>query len=822
MRAFDNWNSYLDNDGNLLHGKIRFCKKGTTDDIVIRNSDGTPIRNPEFTDMLGRTEYQVFVDSSANVTAYFYKYIGTGDMMTVPEDYDPSRWAYQYSSDDIDPVNSIDLVSDTAQGVSTVDSLRDLDPATVPEVDGAKLMWVYGYYAPGDTSPVLYAWDPSCTHADDGGAYIQPTGVPGNGRWVLATRELHFDVRHYGIFPTDDIYSTDTQYTSQLANCAAYLNAEGLDAWFPALNNELSYYLLNGSNTFSVLGDIYVSDAVRMQCVSGTTGTAISCRTLHKSTPGLFVSTVQNGTGTLTADWVNISWLGGQMTGDARVGWVIDDASYPRTVEGKAVKFVANGHPSLVLKDCEIESNGFITGEITIQGSVLKTSFFADNYDWTKLSSYGNTILVDNCSDAETYVLLKNKQAEPDYGDLGERTLSGATLLPGAIAENATFSAVTVQGATELHNVTGSVLVSGSSLDLNAVDCWLTLSGTCVASGISVRRGELTRVDAVSTLQATSSAYLEGVSLGIPLDVRGASAELRGCRVGAVVTATAISVTGCDVWADIDQKDDTGVIHVNMSGNTFHGTAQHYVHADTADSVVSGVWTGNGSTYSDRHWIRLDRTNLAYQDNAHSYTYAGNSEPYLSRWSGRNRPMRFKTWGGHRSSSARGDGVFATTQFPFLFFNDRTREVTCVPRGNYWKMFTVGRGYLARSGHIQSMPLTIGISEGDYVDHTNGKVPLVWTWGCDNYTISGTLYGVPGCVSRDGDGLASYDVSFEAASADHSGAYSYGPNVGWYPSGAWDSGSWENLFPVYPDEGGQATLFVFVDPDFTTGTNPVG
>ena len=44
MRAWDNWNSYLDNDGNLLHGKIRFCRKGTTDDVPILDRDGTAVR----------------------------------------------------------------------------------------------------------------------------------------------------------------------------------------------------------------------------------------------------------------------------------------------------------------------------------------------------------------------------------------------------------------------------------------------------------------------------------------------------------------------------------------------------------------------------------------------------------------------------------------------------------------------------------------------------------------------------------------------------------------------------------------------------------
>ena len=154
VRAFDNWNSYLDNDGNLLHGKIRFCKKGTTENVIIYNSDGTvALRNPEFTDMLGRTEYQVFVDSQTDVTAYFWKYIGNGDMMgTEFDDYDPARWEYQYSSDNLDPSKVVTLEADTAHGVATMADMREKDPDDVPAVNDTKFLWLYGYYNAGDTS----------------------------------------------------------------------------------------------------------------------------------------------------------------------------------------------------------------------------------------------------------------------------------------------------------------------------------------------------------------------------------------------------------------------------------------------------------------------------------------------------------------------------------------------------------------------------------------------------------------------------------------------------------------------------------------------
>ena len=825
MRNWDNWDSYLDNDGNLLHGKVRFCKQGTTENIIIKNSDGIPLANPILTDILGRTEYQVFLDTSEDVSAYFYKYIGSGEMnQWPPEDYDPSRWAIQYESTSVDPVAHIDIEADGAIGVNTMADLRALDPDEVPSISGAKLVWLYGYYAAGDTSPVMYMWNPSSHESDDGGASIQASSIPGQGRWILVSRELHFDVRHFGIFPTDDIYSTDTSYTSQIANCSAYLDKVGCDAWFPALKGDRSFYLFDGSNTFSIKGDIYVSDDVRFQCKNGTTGTIISCHELHKRTKFLFTSEVHTGQATLRADWVNISWVGGQVAGDARVGWVIDSNDFARTITGKEVKFIANGNRSLQLDNCQISSNHCITGDIVIMNSILKTEFFADDYDWSNLSSYNNTILLVNCKDANTYVLLKNKQGEADYGSLGEQELSNTTLLAGAIAENATFTNVTIQGACELHNVSGTVTVSGSGLELNAVDCWLTLLSSAVASSVAIRRGSLGRNGDNITLQVLSNVFMDNVNIYVPMTTLGADTDIRNSEINGEVTATDIKLTNCQVRADVDQRDVDGVLTVACTGNMFHDGAQHYVHATTVATKVVGVWSHNGSSYDNKHWIRLDRTNLRYQDNAHEYTYAGNSEPYLSKWSGRNRPMKFKTWGGHWSSSAQGTGAFSTTTIPFLFYNNREREVTVVPRQNYWKMFTVGRGYLCRSGHIQSTPLTIGIMEGDYSEHTNGQVPLMWTWGCKNFTVptlvDGQLLGAPVCVSRDGDGVAEFVCSFEQADTDHTGSFSYGVQVGFYPSNAWDSGSWETTFPVYPATPKSCTLFVFIDPDFTTGTNP--
>ena len=815
MRNFDNWDVYTDNDGNLLHGKVRFCRKGTTDDITIMNSDGAPIRNPSFTDILGRTEYQVFVGSSDDVSAYFYKYIGSGQMESLPaEDYDPSRWSPQYEVTSVNPVSALEISGDGAPGVPDIGSLRALVPANVPEVDGNKLMWVYGYYAAGDTSPVLYMWDGTSQETDDGGAVIKANSIPGPGRWLLVTRELHFDVRHFGIFPTTDAYSNDASFTSQIANCAAYIDKVGCDAWFPSLKGERSFYLFDGANTFSIKGDIFVSDDARFQCKTGTAGTSIACHELHKETKFLFDASVHTGTGTLTADRICVSWTPDTITGNARLGWIIDDATYGRTITGKEVYFETNGSPYLTLAACEITSDHKITGQISLIGCTIKTSFFADDYDWSRLTALGNRIILQNCKDADTYVLLKNKQGESNYGDLGEQTVHGATLLPGALAENASFEGVAIQGSTELHNVSGTVSTTGSDLELNAIDSWLSFTSPCSARTVAMRGGCLSG----SPVQVSDSLLLDGTETLVQIGCTGASARVVRCKVMGAVYATAIELLDNDIHATIDQVDQAGTISVKCIGNRFHDGARHYVHAVTPGSRVVGTWSGNGSTYDNVHWIRLDRTNLLDSDTAHAYTYAGNSEPYLSKWNGRNRPMTFKKYAGHWSSSQQGTGIFSTTTIPFIFYNTRSRAVSVVPRGNYWKMFTVGRAMLARTGRIMSEPLTIGISEGDYSEHDNGQVPVVWTWGCQWLNYDGGA-GYAQCVCRDGTGEADYVCSFESADASH-GTYSYGQVIGYYPSNDWDSGSDTTAYAVYPNEPNECRLFVLVDPDFSTVNNP--
>lgn len=696
FRAWDSWNSYLDNDGNLLHGKIRFCRKGTTDNIDIFDRDGNPIRNPEFTDALGRTQFQVFLKGEDDVTAYFYRYVGSGEMMQtqlifgVEEDYDPSRWAYQYSSDSLDPANRLAIDAKGAEGAATMEDLRAKNPDTVASVDGVKMLWLYGYYNAGDKSPVLYVWDESALETDDGGSVIQANSHPGPGRWKLASTELHFDVRHFGIFGQTDKYSVDFSYTSQLANCGIYIDNAGLDAWFSDNVGNMTYYLLDGTNTFSIAGDIYCSDAVRFMCKTGTTGTRIQCHELHKRTPFLFDSTVQTGTSTLVADWVNMSWVGGNCTGDARIGWVIDTADFSRIIAGKEVVFNANGSPSLQLDNCLVTSHKKITGNIAISNCEIRTDWFADDYDWSKLSMSGNTILLRNCKDADTYIILKNKQNEPDYGDLGEQTLTGKTLLENAIVENAVFSGVTLQGASELHNVSGSVIFGGSSVALNAVDSFLFNSSAATVASISIRRGSLSGAGIVSH----GNVFLSDVDISATLNSTGAEAVIERCSINGAVTGQYISCTDCHINAVVTTYDTAGKVSFKFDGCYFGADGRHAVAATTAGSQVTGTWVGNFA--ETVHPVVLNMTNISGNDASHTYVYEGNTGKFLPRYP-RKSFIDFSLGWGYNTTPASQSSV----SDPALMFSlDST--------GDIFGAIGDFRGMLMRKLHIDIPFFAIG------------------------------------------------------------------------------------------------------------------
>lgn len=832
MRNYvDPWQNIIDIHGKYLVGRLTFLEPNTSGrKIAIYDTDGNELSNPIYTSNYGLPKHQIMLlDQDYKVT--YEMYIGQGNMES---DENAENWLLYKTVLSVNGNLSTEHDSVTPTFVNTVNNLKQLATDYLQDGDTAILK---GYYEVGDSGePRLYVWHEAGNWTDDGGVVIKSNNTT-TGAWVMAIPSDYIDVRWYGDIPdTSTNPTTQTSNLGQRTKAAIAANLYDKNLYFPTRqtnSSSLGCYIFDGSNTISVEQDIICDSTVRFVVRHDTTGSVVSCRELHKPGKHLFVSEGQSyqiGGYTLVADWINTSWLNANDTTarNARIGYVIDQLKSPLIFENTKIKVARDGiNMACTFKNCEmVECYKQITGAVTMQNMNVHTDWFADNYDYSNLTLLAPcTVKLTNCKDADTYIVLKNKIQDYAYGDLGEQTITNAVLHGGCLIENCSGTAtITGNGSIEIHNA--SLTLSGLTAvnSVNAIDTWLTLTANCVVDNIQFRRGAL--IGTGLTVQVLNDSLFENMTNTVAINCLGTTTSFTRCEIKGYVAGTNVVLHNNDIYSTVEQIDDAGAITIDCIGNMFYEVnsvpARHYVHSTTADTVVSGIWSKNGSAYDTIHWIRLDRTNLKEQDSEHNYSYTGNSEPYLMKWSGRNHPMLFKCHGGHWTTPHQGTGIFATTDTPFCFFNSRDRQISVVPRQRYWKMFTVGKGYLMRTGRIEATR-TIGIMEGDYVDSRNGNVVPTWTWGCSRTQkpaiFNNEVFGCMQAVSRDGSGEAEYIVSFEEEDKVH-GEYSYGVVLGYYPSDCWNSNSWTDSWGIYPANTGSIALFVMIDPDFSTNNNP--
>lgn len=837
MRNFiDCWQFLFTNGGKPLVGKIEFCEANTTSLKTIYDVDGQELDNPIYVD--GVTDYQVMLEG--DYTARFYEYIGDGIMVG---DTAPEHWKL-FKTELLKGESETTVIEDGAI-IDTIDDLKNING-----MHNGDCVEVLGYYTKEDCPARFYVWHESGQWADDGGVWIKSNNTT-QGAWIMKIPGSYIDVRWYGDIPNSTTAATTTHMGTR-AYAAAAANRYHKDLYFPSYNGgAIGYYIFDGSNTVSVQKDIILDNGVRFVVKKNTSGTLVSCHEMKACDDKLFIPELNQtiGSYTLEADWINTGWYWSNIAlcQGARVGYIVENMHGPLTIDSSKVKLVEASYP-LTLRNCEVvEGHKILNNSVTLYNMVVKTDWFDDSYAYTTdLHLYNDCkITLDNCKDANTYIILKNIAGDHNYGDLGEQSIN-ATVYSGGTIENC-YGTITVadsSGNIEFHNVSLTVNGLTANHTINAVDSWLTFGAATILSNIQLRRGSL----AGPSLTLVSTSLIDNSSINLPINTTGAKLTVRNSEIYGQITTRNIELINNQIYAVIDQADYAGVITVLVSGNMFHGDGVHYVHATQSESVVNGIWISNGSTYSDKHWIRLDRTNLKYQDIDHHYSYIANAEPYLDQWNGRNRPMSFKMYSGHWTDSQSGTGIFATTTIPFVFMNDRELSITVVPRQNFWRMFTVGRGFLCRSGQIKVSCNAgeVGIMEGDYNDHTNGCIVPVFNWGCGSYTVQkkvaadgttiyfedypdSTKIGCIQCVCRDADGIAEYECSFEGRNVEH-GQYSYGMQIGSFPSHQWNGaqngtggsygGSLNDKWVKYPATSYQLIMYVFIDKDFSTGSNP--
>ena len=585
FRNFDNRDRYYDREGNVLCGCIQFMIKDGTTVANIYDGDMVALANPQVTDILGRTKNQVFVDS--DVIAYVYKYVGTGTLaeeeMEGIDTSDSSKWEMQYSveSASID-TRSIDGTS--AAGVSDIDSLRSLAVDEVPEVDGYKIVTLHGYYEAGDCEAVNYVWDSESTLNDDNGSVIQSEGVL-TGRWILVQPTEHCDSRHFGIFPQDSV-DAEIDHSTRITQLISYCNTHSIKPYF---NGSQAYpYFIYTSVAYNSRNAIDVSNDTKF--VDKGTGNRFYGE--WNGNPYFVNANTQVNSKAVRHSWHFRSY------GSNTVKYIVDSTWSPVMLSNIDVEFEVSPASGSQLTDCELSSNEKITNNIVLQGMTIKTDWFADDYNWGQLSIYDCTILLENCKDANTYVLLKNKQNEADYGDLGEQTLSNTTLLANCIAENAAFSNVTLTGNTELHNVSGTISLSGAAYGLNFVDCWLTVTNNAnvVMDSVQWRRGSVVFNPSLS-IQILSSLYLDNVEVYATFYTPGMCPEYVGCSIRQQqLNCRDVKYVDCRIYADIVQYPELHT-YVELIGAGYYMGGE-YINNKFLNTAKIMLTPRSGADYS--------------------------------------------------------------------------------------------------------------------------------------------------------------------------------------------------------------------------------
>lgn len=476
MRQFQTSNSFHDNDGNLLVGRVTFYKKGTTQKQDIMNEAGTIISNPIYTNQIGQTSQQVFLDD-VDYTVVFEKYIGNGNMET---DTNEEHWLFQYSSIDLYDTFNIKVETAGLQAVPSIIALRDTNPDLIAEQTGQKVVLLTGYYEAGDKPMIQYIWDESSDETDDGGSVIKVNDI-GLGRWVLLPDQYDMiDVRHFGALPANSVNNLTENQAYCIQNANSYAAKSSDKIYFPAGIYRVQHNLSN-----------CVFDEGSYVCVPNGYNVTIKCAensmnfVLGQATGYIGVCTIEGshlhydcvkGLGGYQKDYTNVTFKPSERFDlDANV-------VRPLTVKDvdlyiKSGVTYAGGKSNLVFENCEIHSNKAITNNLqcTLKRCVIKQDMFADNLNFNNISLVDCYVNLSNFTDVMFYVKFKNALNDPNYGDLNGMSLTDSIeLLNNAYVYNAKGTA-NVKAGNSITAENSTITVKNYCYKLTAKDSTVTL-----------------------------------------------------------------------------------------------------------------------------------------------------------------------------------------------------------------------------------------------------------------------------------------------------------------------------------------------------------
>lgn len=732
MRMFDIKNSWLDDEGKPLIGRVKFCKLHTTVLENVYDNQGYVCNNPMYTNTIGQLDSQVFLKDNTDYTVRFEKYIGNGDMS---EEQD--NWLYIYSCDDLWDTYGIEIDATSFQLVNNITDLRNLDPSTVATRDNHKVIILGGYNVIGDKPQVMYIWNSNNTSSDNGGDIIKVNSIS-NGRWELVNNfgSDGLDVRHFGVFGADSKSEATDLMSIQINVANQYAAYNSIPLYFPAIDG-LTWYKMNGLN-------LYNSIFAEETRVFGNT-----------NQPNII--TMNNENGYLDcysdADYHSVFRIRGAVV---RTSWGenTDNCIYEPAYKLIVDSVINTNHKdwsNIIVEciseityaqfdSCEIRSVEKLGDYISFTNCRLEERMFIDATDFDTVTVQENDI-IDLADWPTTWKWLKlRSQLGQGTLDMQGRTLdtncNNIVNWVGAITyKNVIFNGFEItQSIIGLENCGGSVQFNSNIQTLicdNSAVAITIVQLTARPNVIIKNNSEITfsNGEFYASEFAAHDSVITG-SVNASVHVVGSNSIF----YNAITVHGILNLQRCTVGGAIMQTANDANFNVTLLNNTL--TASYYMFgAPLTQSIVTGKIEYNNSNATVGQAIIIDRSNFDPDESHHHYSYKYNTGAFITDQAVAQgtylaKPRHY--FGGDENSFAQNNQGYHTFVVP-TETNFGAIYNTTVPFENV-TFFTIGTTNINVKMKVRTM-INSGLSNTSFVDiilkgiHQND-----YTWGLVAHT----------------------------------------------------------------------------------------
>lgn len=734
MRMFDIKNSWLDDEGKPLIGRVKFCKLHTTVLENVYDNQGYVCNNPMYTNTIGQLDSQVFLKDNTDYTVRFEKYIGNGDMS---EDQD--NWLHIYSCDDLWNTYGIEIDATSFQLVNNITDLRNLDPSTVATRDNNKVIILGGYNVIGDKPQVMYIWNPTTTSSDNGGNIIKVNNIS-NGRWELVNNfgPDGVDVRHFGVFGADSKSEATDLMSIQINVANQYAAYNTIPLYFPAIDG-LTWYKMNGLNLYNsifaeetrVFGNSNNPNIITMinengylDCYSDSDyhtvfrirGAVVRTswgentdNCIYEPTYKLIVDSVIN---TNHKDWSNI------------IVECISEISYAQ-FDSCEIRSVEKLGDWTSFSNCRLEERMFIDSTdfdtVTVQeNDIIDLADWPTTWKWLKLKTQNAW--------TELYMDGRTLDANCQINWVGQIAIADAVLDGFSTAQsNVLFQ--DCAGTLTLTGALQNVVFDNSNIQVTITN------GTARPQFIARKNAEITFTNGYII---SSNAIITDSTIHGNINSSG-YITCKNSSIDALTLLGNLDLQNCIVTGAVVMTPAAALVGLILLNNTFHEPITL-----TGANLVQTVYNARiEDNYSDASptAIIIDRTYIDPDDSHHAYTYKNNIGSFIPdetviQGTYLAKPRHY--FGGGENSFAQTSQGYHTFVVP-TETNFGAIYNTSVPFENV-TFFTIGTSNINVKMKVRTL-ISSGLSRTSFVDiilkgihlsdynwglvvHTSGNWPL--------------------------------------------------------------------------------------------------